>query len=617
VGSLDIAWKDIKRNKTRSILYIFTYSLAVSTSIALSLFSLVIVGYYDQESIHLNGSIIRAFYGHTEFLYYFSILMVIIESSLLASILTLARLKDLAILQSLGGTYKQIQRIPIAEIFIITQLGNLIGLVEGLIGGTIILLLLNLNISSFIVLKLIFSILLLFIISTIGSYIISSFFINYLLKKNFREIIESQFKISTLNSNKIWRFSLKNKLSFRLGYLLRKRSQAISFIMVFGVLVLTFLLSFGIFGGSIIQDSTDSYIKKGYGYSQNPSDVIVVTPSAVHSMYLEDLFNPEKALKFDLPSQFTSEYIPQSFLQQLQGTEKFDARLLMIGSIKMIGAFQIVAGRIVNIGNSTFKSYIWGIDSSFGDVFDYYSYSNELVKPSLEDIVIGDGYQLFIREKQIRSLIPKNINGYDLNVKRFEIGAEIIDPFAKGFCSFIDIRTLEELSTHLNGAEKNVVFIRDPSDLLLQTIEESGLHYFSLSPYMHSFLSYSGEFWFISNLSFIPILFALGLSFVAFSSLTTLLFRSDFYVLRILGGRISVLKRTILWLNILVGIQGMIPGIILGYSMASSSLRQFDIPPSILSWSIILLSVFLLFIFLDRYLASFTRRVIDQPKHQS
>jgi hypothetical protein len=574
------------------------------------LFSIAVDEYILREKIYLNGSIIRAFYGYISFLNNFSIFMVIIESSLLASLLTLSRIKDLAILQSIGGTYKQIQRIPLAEIFLITIIGNILGILEGIIGGGGLVFLLNLSMTEFNILKFTISVLILIVVSVIGSYLISSIFTGILLKKKFSEMLESQYQRKTLKSKKIWGLSVKNKLSFRLGYIFQRRSQIISFIMVFGILILTTLFSIGILGGSIIQNSTDSHMEKGYGLSRSQDNVIVVTSSLVISKYLQDLYDPQKSLQFNLPEIRSSENIPDLFFQQLPPNTVLESRLLFQGSIKMLGNFQVKNNEIVNIGNATFKSFFWCVDSSFGTIFDYHSYIDGPTLPYSDNIIIADGYQLFLKEKDVDSLIPKTINNYSLNVQRFNIARAVIDPFAKGFCTYMDISILSKLSIHLSGEGRNVVIIQNPSEIVYQLIQDYNLTYFSLNPFYSTYISNSNQFWFISNLTFIPVLFVLGLSMVAFSSIATLLFQKDLYVIKVLGGRAFTFKRIILWLNILVGVPGILTGIILGYSIVYSNLSNYNVQPSIFSWIILILSFLSIFLFIERYLGQYTQRIV-------
>ncbi|MHA2387915.1 MAG: hypothetical protein ACXACW_04255, partial [Candidatus Hodarchaeales archaeon] len=275
MGSLNIAWKDVIRKPERSFLYIFTHSLLVATGINIFLISSVLQLQVDQATQMFNGSIINIMDMYLLFLTGFSFLASIISASVLASLLAVSRMKDLAVFQSLGGTFKQIQRIPIAEIFIITSIGGIVGIIEGSVLGALLLSFLDFSILQIPIWEFIlFSFLFLFF-SAVGTYFAAGFVINVFIRRKFREILDSQYFLTPTHPKRIWGIPTKKRTAFRLGHLLQTRARLVSRIMILGILVLTLISSFGILGGSIIQSTTDTYVKRGYG----GEDLVIITPS--------------------------------------------------------------------------------------------------------------------------------------------------------------------------------------------------------------------------------------------------------------------------------------------------------------------------------------------------
>ena len=182
MGSLSIAWKDIKRKKQRSFLYIFTHSLVTATGISLYIMSLGIKLQLYNTNIIFNGAIVRVLTQYLSFLTIFSLLATIIVSSVLSSLLTVSRMKDLSTLQALGGTFKQIQRIPLAEIFLITVIGGIIGNFEGFLGGYLLIIFLGLNPGPLNILEYFFFSSQFFILSIVGTYFAAGYFVNYLIR---------------------------------------------------------------------------------------------------------------------------------------------------------------------------------------------------------------------------------------------------------------------------------------------------------------------------------------------------------------------------------------------------------------------------------------------------
>ncbi|MHA2096815.1 MAG: hypothetical protein ACW98F_19540, partial [Candidatus Hodarchaeales archaeon] len=400
MGSLSIAWKDVTRKRQRSFLYIFTHSLLVATGINIFLISTVLHLQIDQTSQMFNVSIIHNLNLYLTFLILFALFASIISASVLATLLAVSRMKDLAVFQSLGGTFKQIQRIPLAEIFIITSIGGIIGIIEGTVIGFILLSFLEFPIFSLSLVAFVLFSFTFLAFSALGTYFAAGLVINILIRRKFREILDSQFVITSMNPKRIWGVSTKKRTSFRLGHLLQTRTRFVSRTMILGILLLTFVASFGILGGSIIQNTTDSYIDRGYG----EENVLIVSPSSSFSEIIKKCYNPNEILSFSTPHDFEGQLIPTSFMSNLPSGTIFEARLLTIGTIRLLQAFQVV-NDVITASNSTLNSYIWGIDSSFSNIFNYFSFRGSSSLPNKNYMFLGDGYRQFVSNQEILQVI--------------------------------------------------------------------------------------------------------------------------------------------------------------------------------------------------------------------
>ena len=609
MGSLSIAWKDITRKKQRSILYVFTLSLVNATGVSLYIISSALKSQIVQASGKFNGIILQVMIDYMNFLIIFSFLTSIVVASVLVSLLTVARMKDLAIFQSIGGTYKQIQRIPIAEIFIITLIACFLGIFEGIIGGYFLLLSLSLNHIAINILSFGFFILQFILISVIGTYFVSGFFVNYLLRRKFNEIMNSQYEIISGTTKTAWGFSTKKRTAFKFGHLFQQRSPMISRIMILGILILTLISSFGILGGSIIQETTDSYIKRGYGAERNTT-TIAVTPTQDCTNFLKSQYDANNELNFEIPMNFTKKFFSPEFFSQIPQGAKFESRLLSVGTVHLIVNRGDVNKTNINVGNNTFQTYLWGVDNTFENVLNYYSAGKEIKFPLNDDLFLGDSYQPEIREKHTSKLFPKTINSESIELQRFNIVKMLIDPFAHGFCTYININSLTSLTNSLNNSMRNVLFFSNPNQDVYKFLKTFNLNYISLQPYSRIYLDFSQNFWSISNTVLIPVFVSIGLSLVAFSNLYAIMIKKDLYIMRVLGGRQRILKRILLWINLLISLQGVIPGILLGFSLAISVLIPEPIFPTTSSWILLFISFLSIIIIIERYLTRFTHQVM-------
>ncbi|MHA2154162.1 MAG: hypothetical protein ACXABU_02405 [Candidatus Hodarchaeales archaeon] len=602
MGSLNIAWKDVIRKPERSFLYIFTHSLLVATGINIFLISSVLQLQVDQATQMFNGSIINIMDMYLLFLTGFSFLASIISASVLASLLAVSRMKDLAVFQSLGGTFKQIQRIPIAEIFIITSIGGIVGIIEGSVLGALLLSFLDFSILQIPIWEFIlFSFLFLFF-SAVGTYFAAGFVINVFIRRKFREILDSQYFLTPTHPKRIWGIPTKKRTAFRLGHLLQTRARLVSRIMILGILVLTLISSFGILGGSIIQSTTDTYVKGGYG----GEDLVIITPSPSFSDIIKRCYDPHEKLTFNPSPNFANEFIPGSFLSNLPSDTIFESRLLVLGTIRLLEALREV-NDVISAVNSTFNSYIWGVDSSFSSIFNYYSVGGSSDYPTEDFMFMADGYHQFVIHQGVMQVIPKTANGDVLELQRFKVSKVLMDPFAKGYCTYLHINSLSELSQNITNTQRNVVFIKNPNEDILNLINISGFDYFYLNSYGKIYQSFSAQFWLVSNIVLLPVVLSIGLSLVAFSSLYILILEKDLYIMRVLGCKAKVMKRVIIWINIFVSLPGIFSGLLLGFSSSYSLLIPQPVLPSFSSWFLLISSFLLITILVEQYIRRFVR----------
>jgi hypothetical protein len=222
---------------------------------------------------------------------------------------------------------------------------------------------------------------------------------------------------------------------------------------------------------------------------------------------------------------------------------------------------------------------------------------------------MADGYHQFVIHEGVMQVIPKTVNGESIDLQRFQVKQVLLDPFAKGYCSYIHINSLASLSWYINNAQRNVIFIKHPTDDVITTIESYDLDFFYLSKFKEIYQTFSNSFWLVSNIIFLPVILSIGLSLVAFSALYIRVLEQDLYIIRVLGGRFNILKRIIMWMNIFVGLQGVFSGLLLGFSASYSLLIPQPTFPSFSSWVFLILSFVLIILLVNRYIATFIKSI--------
>ncbi|MFW9903301.1 MAG: hypothetical protein ACFFFH_03135 [Candidatus Thorarchaeota archaeon] len=595
MGSLNLALKDIWRQKPRSLLFITVQSCITASGIIMYGLAVIIQSQIGQNRAYFNNSIIQIFNGYLNFLFSFTMVTGILVATILSCLLTVARMDDLAVILALGGTFKRIQRIPLAQIFLITLIAGLVGLAGGLIGlysFTFFLRFETIRLESILPLGLIY-----IVCQIIGTYFAAGLVVNLLIRKKMREIIDGQYEVVTVDQKKIWRIPTKGRIGFRLAYLFNKRSRILSWVMIGGTFMLIFLTAFGILGGNIIINTTNSYIERGYG-----ADVYVVTRPEIESL-VKDLYDPMKGIRFDF-SLLTSRYvISTSFFEQLPLNCAYETRLLLPGIARMITDITDVneSGWPHGAGNTTMETYFWGINESNFSLFDYYGIT--FGPPMDLNVHIGDGMiQSYLNEEKVGALIPKGDN--IKVVERFEIEGVIMDPFARGRCVYMDSEELARVNNITD--RKNVVFIKNPNNEIFNLIEEFSLKCFSLDNCKTNYFDASNSFWFVSSIAFIPAMVSAGLSLVAYSGLIArVILIKDLRILRLIGGNPKTLKRVILWINILLVSYAAPLAVLFGFISAHSFLIAEARFPSIQAWMLLGFEFLVMIMIIYRYIQSF------------
>lgn len=594
MSSLNLALKDIQRQKQRSLLFIAVQSCITASGMIMYGLAVVIQAQIGKSQAYFNNSIIQIFHGYLNFLLVFAVVTGILIAAILSSLLTIARMDDLAVLLALGGTFKRIQRVPLAQIFLLTLIAGLVGWIGGFVGLSILTVTLRLeavNIGE--TLNLSFG-LLYIVCQIIGTYFAAGFIVNLLIRKKFSEIIDGQYEVVEVDQDKIWGISMRGRIGFRLAYLFNKRSRILSWVMIGGTFMLIFLTTFGILGGNIINNTTNSYIERGYG-----TNVCVVTPPELEPL-LRELYNPSRELQITFLN--SSYVVPSSFVEQLPKNCTYEARLLLVGTIRMLTDIKTAPnGTILGGGNKTMETYYWGVNESTFSIFDYYG--TYITPPKSKNAQIGDGMlQSYLNQEVVAAFIPKG----EIITDRFNIEGVIMDPFARGHCVYMDSRKLAEMKDLQDETVKNVVFIENPDDEIINLIEEFSLGYFFLDSYKEKYFTLSNSFWVISTTAFIPAMISAGLSLVAYSGLIArVILIKDLRILQLLGANPKTLKRVILWVNIILLLYAAPLAVLFGFTLAYSFLIADPILPSIQAWIVLAVEFLVMMLIIYRYIHSF------------
>lgn len=599
MGSISLAWKDILRQKHRTILFI-TVQMAVTAS-ALTIFGLDISISSQLESnlSTLNNTVLQIFSGYLTFLQVFAIVASISVAAVLSSLLSIARMNDLAVLSTLGGTFKTIQRVPLAEIFLLSFISGILGSFVGFfilhIYKTLFHFTQAISIDRYFVTCSIF-----IALQIIGTYFTSGLIVNLIIRKKFREIIDGQFDLVPINPKRILGLSTKNRPSFRLGYIFILRNRIISYVMAFGMLFLIFLCSFGILGGNIIIETTNSYSSLGYGGNQN----IYVISTPEFAPILHDMYNPEVPVYFPEPFIYTDYVLPASFISEIPNDTEYVSRLLLVSTLKLIPSMVFDPDAIfTGVGVNEKYAYFWGQDINMKGFFQYYSVGeNILLKHNY--VLLGDGIpQKMFNKASFHSIMPLgNVSEY----RRYGVSGIILDPFARGNCVHMSLREMIDLFEIPDHQFRTVLFVRNPSENVLDLIEEYNLNVFPLEPLKQKYFTQSNNFWFLTSLGFFPIILSAGFSLAAFSGLiANVILYDDLSILHALGSSKKTMKGLILWVNSFILLYSAPLAIYLAFAFAVTSVISDPAQLSITAWILIATEILILILILQGYLNRF------------
>ncbi|MFW9779397.1 MAG: hypothetical protein ACFFE8_11135 [Candidatus Heimdallarchaeota archaeon] len=540
MGSLQLAWVDIRRTRSRTNIFIGIQSLITASGMLFNRLSQFLGGQVSSYT-GLNPSIISILYNFLSFLSMTALITGILVATLLSSILTIGRMKDLAVLLAMGGSFKDIQRVPLAQMLLLTLVSGILGWIINILIQFLFQFLLGIPLISVMELLIPVPETIYVVLQLLGVYFVAGLIINYIIRQNFREIIEGQYSLDLKSSHTIWGYSITKQVAFWVGYLVSKRFRVLSSLMLIGTFLLVFLISFAVFGGNIIHVSTNSFASRGYG-----DQVIVVTPIEISSL-VEDLYDPSTQTKPFQSVLLSKDYLlPPSFLQILPDSGTYETRLLLGGEVDILLPLELSEnGSYPASGIVSGKSFFWGIDSQNFSLFNYFSIKDEpITTKSL--VYVGDG--LFDgKEPTAESVIPINVT----ELKRFEIRRVLVDPFARGDCIYMDIKELVVLR-ELSMDSWNVAFIQNPSSQIMEVIDEDPtIGYFSLDDYKNRYIEMGDPFWASSFGTSLPLLISTTLAIVAYSSLIARsILVTDLRTLYTLGGGPPILFRVICWVNI-------------------------------------------------------------------
>jgi hypothetical protein len=245
------------------------------------------------------------------------------------------------------------------------------------------------------------------------------------------------------------------------------------------------------------------------------------------------------------------------------------------------------------------QAYYWGIDSD--PLFNYYGLGNFSV-PTEDSVHIGDGIpQYALTGQKSHAIIPF----YDETdeIHKLEIQGVFLDPFARGNCIYANSRKIASMMELQNPSIKNVIFISNPSEEVLNLIEDFSLESFSLNENKAQYNALCRSFWITSTIAFIPVIFSAALSLVAYSGLIArVVLIKDLRTLRALGSNQNFLRQIITRVNFLIIIFAAPLAIFLGFSISYSFLIEDALLPTIEAWGILVLEFGIMALLLYWYL---------------
>jgi ABC-type antimicrobial peptide transport system permease subunit len=316
--------------------------------------------------------------------------------------------------------------------------------------------------------------------------------------------------------------------------LVRRKSATIRIVLCLSIVFL--LVTVGVAGGLIAEDTTRSWVEKAVG-----RNVLLVAYPEVMNQYkllLSEFYEGQKSVQFN----YTNEryLIPSNIFSQLRsmdGLKGLDARLVLEESVEEVPG--IILGTSTaetrTVGDSRRgECLVVGVDPE-NTLSDWSIEGRFLTNNQAAEAVVGDsiGQKLF-SEPLIQKI---RISNESLSV----VGV-CFDPINNGNVTYIPLATLQALSG-VSGT--NVLMIKIDSSVneayvlneMNATVAKAGLQIYELNESANKSVGFLNFLW--STIMVLPLfsLIAASLSLLGYVMLTINEQRQEFGVLRALGAR--------------------------------------------------------------------------------
>ncbi|MFX1535302.1 MAG: hypothetical protein ACFFDI_13845 [Promethearchaeota archaeon] len=499
------------------------------------------------------------------------------------------RKKDVATMVSLGGIRTEIHAFFLAEIMLVLILGIAGGLGTGLlfaVGYHFSLSLMGFGSEAVVTFPLVVGITLL---TLVGSYLVASGLVTHRTKKYYTELAEPNVPIHSFLNQKISHrfFALK----FALLTLSRRvmKVQYLAFFFV-GFTLVTLTL-----GGSIVKNTTISYMEQAIG-----TNTYVVGHTDVTALYVQNLAFTGRpmapAINLTDPQYRIEPTILANLSQLVTG---LDARFLFYAHVRELAAIIFTEVGITSIfaNESEYAQAFMVIGANRSGYLYAFGLNDPLSHWVVEDgsftlnsthVVIGNlaWYSLFDDpfQEQLGVYSPVTQSG----MKKFHISGIIQDPFAAGMTCYMKLDVLRSTFFPTSLELYNLVITQvDPS-------QESALFNFAaahhlsiepLEPVKQANREAQNALWVLNILAGVPLSLAMmgGISSVFIATAEEE--RADLQIIRALGGR----KRQMLRLSYLkMGLMLLIPwvpALLIGSLFSSTVLIAAPAPPDI--WALV------------------------------
>lgn len=557
-------------NKHRSLMFIFSVICVFGSGIIVNGFNYIMKGSVNSGFYYFNPTISLLMVKYLDYLLLFNIIAVLLITSIFASFLAISRMDDITVLITLGGTFKTIQRLILLQTMLLITIGSLFGMIIGSITLILLFILIGVQYVNFtLVLSPIFILIYLTLV-IIGTYFSAGLVVYLTLKRKYSEIVDSQYQLVQIKLKNSSRFSFKNKPSYFLGNLFYKRSISLSQIMLVGSFMLVFMVGLGLFSNSVINEYSFNSIDRGFN-----DNIYVVTSENLYDIMI-DLYNPRTPPTFSEINLNSNFIIPDELINQISDNCDYELRLLVVGKAREIPLeSKDDKSDAWSKPPNEFNTYLWGIEGN-STLFDIHSLSSS-------NVMIGDA--IAINNFDIPYLAQKILPIQEVTVnKKYSISGVVTDPFAQGNSVYMKSSELTFLKG-LDSQLRNVLFLDNPSSDVLDILDNYSVKYFNLNQYKMSMISGLTSFWAVVLIIYVPTLISLVIALIMYSGLLIKVnLTKDFLILRSIGAKPKVLKRTALWGISIILIKISPPAIIISLYLSLISYVPSPDLPGINGW---------------------------------